>query len=138
MKNIPICRSRSLWNIAARYRSIIKTIYSEVTLTPFDAPCDGFTRRKLPPAGGNFRLKALFCLKPSLRGSKLHDYISRLTPSKSKAFCCTGVGQVILSKVTSCEGSKALTLFFTIVARSASRVAKLWTGKLSGVRLEPK
>src|SRR5208337_2661252 len=55
------------------------------------------------------------------------------TPRRAKAFFWMGVGRVVMVKGRS--GAMAVvTVFLVSVARSASRVWKLWTGRPSSVR----
>ena len=53
-------------------------------------------------------------------------------PRRSKALCWTGVGVVMSVKPSRPEPVGAIRLA-AIVARFESRVAKLWTGRCSGV-----
>src|SRR4029453_7541828 len=65
------------------------------------------------------------------------DYATRgrgLTPRSSKACRCGGVG-VVTSRKPGSAGSAGAIVFRQIVARSASRVAKLCTGRSPGVCL---
>ena len=60
-------------------------------------------------------------------------YWVRARPRRSWALCWRGVGRAI--KVKGCSGAMAVTRVFRVsVARSASRVRKLWTGRPSSVR----
>src|SRR6516225_3404729 len=60
-------------------------------------------------------------------------YWVRARPRRSWAFCWRGVGRAVSVKV--CWGSRAVTRVFRVrVARSASRVRKLCTGRPSSVR----
>jgi hypothetical protein len=55
------------------------------------------------------------------------------TPSKSKVFCCKGVG-VVRSKLTEAAASLGCTRFLAIVDKLVTNVRKLGTGNFSKVR----
>src|SRR5436309_14330987 len=57
-----------------------------------------------------------------------------LTPSRSRAWCCRGVG-VVTSWKPGRAGSADWIWLRQMVARSASRLVKLCTGRPAGVRL---
>lgn len=56
------------------------------------------------------------------------------TPRRSRARRCTGVGAVIMEKADTLASTGSIRLA-AMVARSASRLLKLWTGSPSAVLL---